>query len=150
MNSKFMRNGIVMLVLVVGTVALLYLETPANPTNALVDFQAVVPAVAYDISIDVRVRARGALETAVAAAADAVVVHVLQVGKAFVVADDVVAGGVEQRDALRPHRVRRIHRFVPSAAVPLGIMQLAALNNQASHGAAPRQDRHHRAAGRGH
>ena len=63
----------------------------AHVAAAAFHLQAVVPAVADEVAVDVRVGAGRAAEAAVAAAADDVVVHVLQVGEALVVADHVVA-----------------------------------------------------------
>ena len=106
---------------------------------AALHFQAVVPAVADDVAVDVRIGAGRSAETAVASPADHIVVHVLKVGKALIVPDHVVSGRVEQRNALRPLRVIA-ELGVPRAAVAGGMVQLAPLDDEAFQALAMRED----------
>src|SRR5207247_549778 len=96
----------------------------------------VVPAVGDEVAVDVGVRSRRAAEAAVASAADHVVIHVLQIRPALVVADDVVAVGVEQADGLRAGGVGGVRGLVPRAAVMSGVMNFAALNDEPLEGLA--------------
>src|SRR5262249_53581955 len=111
----------------------------AHVAAAAFDFQAIVPTMAYEVAVEVRVFARCAEKAPIAAAADPVVVHVVEVRKALTVADHVVTGRVEKRNALRPLGVVAIS-LVPGAAGPARVVDLAPLDDEALQGPAPREN----------
>ncbi len=70
-------------------------------------FNRIVPAVGDDIPVDIGIAVGAALEAEIAGAAEAVVEAVVLGRTNLVVADDVTAGRVEQRDSLRAVGVAR-------------------------------------------
>ncbi|OPZ12202.1 MAG: hypothetical protein BWZ10_02108 [candidate division BRC1 bacterium ADurb.BinA364] len=111
----------------------------AHVAVAALGLDGVVPTMFETIAVDVRVAVGRAGAAIVRSAADDVVVVVVFVGPDFVVADHMVAAGVEKRNALRtvgmPSAVSAIgvHGlaiFVPAVGVVARMMDAVALDDE--------------------
>src|SRR5450432_2419675 len=89
-------------------------------------FDGVVPTVGNQVAIDVGVAIGTSLEAEVAGAADAIVETVVFGGAVGVVADDVFAARIDQRDALRAGRMAAL----PIVGAAARILNQVALQNQ--------------------